>query len=101
MEDDSLDFTNLLDDKEFIPVDKHKDKWADVEPIEQYDADTDPGICKIEYTYDFNYNMKYFRAIIHKNEISRRALELTQEVIKVNYGCYTAWLWRRKCLDQI
>lgn len=98
---DSEDYDELLEGKEYIPISKHTEKWSDVTPIEQYTKETDPGICKIDYTQDFEDAMKYFRAILHADEISRRALELTQVVIKVNYGCYTAWYYRRKCLDQI
>ena len=69
--------------------------------MEQYDKETDPGICKINYSPGFEHAMKYFRALLNMNEISRRMLELTQVVIKVNYACYTAWYIRRKCLDEI
>jgi protein farnesyltransferase/geranylgeranyltransferase type-1 subunit alpha len=92
---------SLYDGKEYIPIEDHSDKWADVTPIEQYNKETDPGICKIDYTPAFEYAMTYFRAILETNEISRRALELTQVVIGVNYGWYTAWYIRRKCLDEI
>lgn len=93
--DEEAEQPSLYDNKEFIPIEDHLDKWADVTPVDQYDADTDPGICKIDYTPGFIEAMKYFRAIVHANEISRRALELTQVVIGVNYGCYTAWYYRR------
>ena len=87
--------------KHYIPIKAHIHKWEDVEPIDQYDKSTDPGIWKIDYSEDFDFTMRYFRAIVQSNEISRRALELTQEVIKVNYGWYTAWYYRRKWLDEI
>jgi protein farnesyltransferase/geranylgeranyltransferase type-1 subunit alpha len=35
--------------------------------------------------------MSYFRAIVHKGEVSRRAFDLTSEVIQINPGFYTAW----------
>lgn len=45
--------------------------------------------------------MGYFRAIVHKNEISKRAFELTTEVIENNPGNYTAWYYRRKLIDEL
>ena len=45
--------------------------------------------------------MGYLRAIIAKEEISNRALELTQEVIDQSSGNYTAWHYRRKLLDKL
>ena len=45
--------------------------------------------------------MGYFRTILKSEEISRRALELTQELLESNPGCYSAWHWRRKCLAQL
>ncbi|CAI2374217.1 unnamed protein product [Moneuplotes crassus] len=95
------DGESLYEGKEYIPMDEKLDKWADVEPIEQYTQENDPGVCKIDYTPGFEEAMRYFRALLNSNEISRRMLELTQVVIKVNYGCYTAWYIRRKCLDEI
>lgn len=102
MESEGDAVTNeLFVGKEFIPIQTRIEKWADVEPIAQYDDKTDPQICKINYSEEFEFVMGYFRAIVQANEISRRALELTQLVIKVNYGCYTAWYYRRKCLDEL
>jgi len=41
--------------------------------------------------------MDYFRAILKKNEISQRALDLTSKVINGNPANYTAWHFRRLC----
>lgn len=45
--------------------------------------------------------MNYFRAIFHKNEISKRAFDLTTEVIKCNPGNYSAWFFRRRLIDEL
>ena len=42
-----------------------------------------------------------FRAILKAGEISDRAYALTEEVIKNSQGNYTAWFYRRKCLDEL
>ena len=45
--------------------------------------------------------MGYFRALFHKNEISQRAYDLTEEVICMNPGNYSAWHYRRMLLDKL
>jgi hypothetical protein len=84
--EENYDENGLYANKEFIPIEDHVKKWADVEPVEQYEKHNDPAICKIDYTPVFENTMKYFRAILKSKEISRRALELTQSVIIVSNG---------------
>lgn len=36
-----------------------------------------------------------------KEEVSYRAYKLTEKVIEVSGGNYMAWLWRRKCIDEL
>ena len=45
--------------------------------------------------------MSYFRAILKKGEVSERAYSLTTEVIDYSEGNYTAWFYRRKCIDEL
>src|SRR5438045_2289658 len=63
--------------------------WADVRPVPQDDG-PDP-VCPIAYTAEFKETMDYFRAILHRDERSPRALALTEHVIKINPANYTAW----------
>jgi protein farnesyltransferase/geranylgeranyltransferase type-1 subunit alpha len=42
--------------------------------------------------------MDLFRAIINKKEYSKRALQLTYELIEINPASYTVWQYRRECL---
>lgn len=39
--------------------------------------------------------MNYFRALLHKQEYSRRALEVCTEAIYLSPPNYTAWRFRR------
>jgi len=45
--------------------------------------------------------MGYFRAILKKEEMSERAFKLTREVIEHAPGNYTAWVFRRKCIEKL
>lgn len=42
--------------------------------------------------------MSYFRAIVHKHELSQRALDLTMDCITFSPSNYTVWQYRRQCL---
>jgi hypothetical protein len=45
--------------------------------------------------------MGFFRAIIVNNECSKRAYDLTAEVLTYNPGDYQAWQHRRRCIDAL
>ena len=45
--------------------------------------------------------LSYFRAIYSKKEVSERAFELTEEVIGLSQGNYTAWTFRRELLHKL
>jgi len=70
--------------------------WDDVKPLPQDDGPN--PVVTIAYSPQFVEAMNYFRAIIHKQELSKRALELTGRVIDFNSANYTAWHYRRLCL---
>ncbi|KAL6067607.1 Protein farnesyltransferase/geranylgeranyltransferase type-1 subunit alpha [Balamuthia mandrillaris] len=75
-------------------------EWNDVQPLPQDDGPSG-GVCPIAYTDQFRDTMDYFRAIVHKDERSARALGLTAEVIKLNAANYTAWYYRRLVLEAL
>ena len=84
----------------FIPFKQRGDTWKDIEPIEQYKGGVAP-IAPIPYPPEYVEVMGYFRAILKAEEISARAFALTEEVIGRSQGNYTAWFYRRKCLDEL
>ena len=45
--------------------------------------------------------MGYFRAVLKSEEVSKRAFDLTYDVLMENQGNYTAWYWRRKCIYEL
>ncbi|GAB7357511.1 hypothetical protein MBLNU459_g0042t1 [Dothideomycetes sp. NU459] len=72
-------------------------QWEDVVPIPQDDGGPNP-LAAIAYTDDYSEAMSYLRAIMAKNEMSERALELTEDVIDMNAAHYTVWLYRARIL---
>ena len=74
------------------------DLFEDVEPIPQYEGGVAP-IAPIPYPEHYVKVMGIFRAILAKEEVSKRAYLLTGEVIDQSEGNYTAWFYRRKMID--
>ena len=70
--------------------------WKDVTPLPE--PPNSEHLVKINATPTFTEIMAYFRAIISRDELSERALDLTLLVIGVNSSNYTAWHYRRRCL---
>lgn len=76
----------------------------------QYDEDElvpvpqDDGphpVVRIRYTPEFEEAMGRFRALLLRAELGERALAVTGEVIEVNAANYTAWAYRRRCLEAL
>ena len=84
-----------------IPVALYANRaeWKDVTPLEQDDGPA--PVVSIQYTAKFVDIMGYFRAVVAANERSARALELTADAISVNGANYTAWHYRRLCLEAL
>lgn len=72
----------LPNKSKFIRFKDRSGKWSDIEPLPQFSEDVE--ILKIDYDPATKELNDYFRAILHKNEISERAYELTKEVITVS-----------------
>ncbi|KAI1307365.1 CAAX geranylgeranyltransferase alpha subunit [Mortierella claussenii] len=76
-----------------------KPEWADVVPILQDDGPN--PLVPIAYTKEYSKTMDYFRAICRAEELSERALELTQIVIELSPSHYTVWHYRQKLLKAL
>jgi len=92
------DLEEETNDVVYVPF-KERLEWKDVIPIKQDDGPS--PVCKIAYTAQFEETMDYFRAILHSDERSERALLLTNEVILLNPANYTAWYFRRILLESL
>ena len=68
----------------------NSDDWADIVPIAQDDGGPNP-LAAIAYTEEYSEAMSYLRAIMAQNEMSERALELTEHIIDMNPAHYTVW----------
>lgn len=75
--------------------------WEDVVPIPQDDGPVDKPVVQIPYTDEFKDTMNYFRALLHKQELSHRALELCTAAIDLSPPNYTAWRFRRAILEAL
>ncbi|KAK2766728.1 CAAX geranylgeranyltransferase alpha subunit [Arachnomyces sp. PD_36] len=55
-------------------------------------------LATIAYTPEYEEATAYLRAVMAADEMSDRALELTEDVIRLNPAHYTVWLYRAKIL---
>ena len=65
-------------------------EWADIEPIAQDEGGPNP-LAAIHYSEEYSEAMGYLRAIMARNEMSLRALALTEDIIEMNPAHYTIW----------
>lgn len=73
--------------------------FTDVEPVAQEDG-IGP-VVRIAYAPDFEAAMGYFRRVLLDGEFTTRALLLSAEVISHNAANYTAWQYRRRCINEL
>ncbi|KAF2142236.1 uncharacterized protein K452DRAFT_199301, partial [Aplosporella prunicola CBS 121167] len=71
------------------------EEWKDVKPIPLDEGGPNP-LAAIAYSDDYDEAMSYLRAIMAKNEMSDRAIDLTDTIIDANPAHYTVWLYRAK-----
>ncbi|KAJ5473400.1 hypothetical protein N7475_002966 [Penicillium sp. IBT 31633x] len=75
-------------------------EWASVTPIELDDGSSSGSmpLASIAYPAEYLEATSYLRAVMAANEMSERALKLTEDVISMNPAHYTVWIYRAKIL---
>ncbi|KAB8265937.1 hypothetical protein BDV32DRAFT_36825 [Aspergillus pseudonomiae] len=74
--------------------------WASIKPIPLNDG-SETGtlpLATIAYSDEYLEATSYLRAVMAANELSDRALKLTDDVIAMNPAHYTVWIYRVKNL---
>lgn len=74
--------------------------WRDVVPLPTNEGGPNP-LAAIAYSDEYAEATSYLRAVMAANELSPRALELTEDLIDMNPAHYTVWLYRAKILFAI
>ena len=78
---------------------RNLDDWVDVARVPQDDGPH--PVVPIAYSAEYTEVMDYFRAVLTSDERSARALALTEDVLPLNAANYTAWHFRRRCLEAL
>lgn len=73
--------------------------WSDIEPI--FIPEENRQLARINYSEDFAVAMAYLRALQPTQEISERALTLTQDILEMNPAHYSVWDYRFKIVTEI
>jgi protein farnesyltransferase/geranylgeranyltransferase type-1 subunit alpha len=68
-------------------------EWADITPIPLNDGSESGAmpLATIAYPDEYLDATSYLRAVMAANEMSERALKLTEDVISMNPAHYTVW----------
>ena len=73
--------------------------FSDITPRPQNEG-KEP-VCSIAYSPEFIEAHDYLRALLQKDERSKRALDLTTLCLKMNAANYTVWHYRRRILMEL
>ncbi|OHT08932.1 Protein farnesyltransferase/geranylgeranyltransferase type-1 subunit alpha [Tritrichomonas foetus] len=92
-------YSDLSEEEEFRLY-REIPEWSDITPIEISDApEGEPFHILYNQTYKDLFG--YFSALLQKDEISKRALSITERVIKNYTSTYTAWWYKYRILEQL
>ncbi|KAL2808577.1 hypothetical protein BJX63DRAFT_424462 [Aspergillus granulosus] len=75
-------------------------EWASIQSIPLNDG-SDTGampLATIAYSDEYIEATSYLRAVMAANEMSERALRLTEDIISMNPAHYTVWIYRAKII---
>lgn len=83
----------------------HSPEWADIDPIPLDDGSGNGDgiipLATIAYPPSYTEATSYLRAVMAVNEMSDRALKLTEDIIRINPAHYTVWLYRAKIIKEL
>ncbi|KAL4754150.1 hypothetical protein BDW72DRAFT_200900 [Aspergillus terricola var. indicus] len=73
-------------------------EWASIDPIPLNDGSESGAVplATIAYSEEYLEATSYLRAVMAANEMSERALKLTEDIISMNPAHYTAWIYRAR-----
>ncbi|KAL4774367.1 CaaX farnesyltransferase alpha subunit [Aspergillus nidulans var. acristatus] len=73
-------------------------EWASIDPIPLNDGSESGAmpLATIAYSEEYLEATSYLRAVMAANEMSERALKLTEDIISMNPAHYTVWIYRAK-----
>jgi protein farnesyltransferase/geranylgeranyltransferase type-1 subunit alpha len=64
-------------------------EWSDVQPVPFQELDT--SLVPIQYEATYKECMSYLLPLLKNQEFSKRALELTGEILSQNASHYSVW----------
>ncbi|KAL4878451.1 hypothetical protein BJY04DRAFT_196040 [Aspergillus karnatakaensis] len=75
-------------------------EWSSIQPIPLNDGSESGAapLATIAYSDEYIEATSYLRAVMAINEMSERALALTEEIISMNPAHYTVWIYRAKII---
>ena len=86
------------DEDAYVPY-ARRPEWADVTPMAQ--PETARPVVAIDYRPEYVDAHDTFRAVRASGEVSRRALDLTAECLKMNGANYTVWHRRWELVEAL
>ncbi|KAL2857190.1 hypothetical protein BJY01DRAFT_159556 [Aspergillus pseudoustus] len=75
-------------------------EWASIQPIPLNDGSETGAmpLATIAYSDEYIEGTSYLRAVMAANEMSERALKLTEDIISMNPAHYTVWIYRARII---
>ncbi|KAI5306398.1 CAAX geranylgeranyltransferase alpha subunit [Ascosphaera pollenicola] len=88
-----------------IPLNDGSTYFSNLDPKSSTDASVSDEkvvtLVSISYPEEYIEATGYLRAVMARNEMSERALKLTEDVIALNPAHYTVWIYRARIIDAL